>query len=324
MSLCESVLQILDRRRGERVSGEELGCELGVSRAAVWKAVRELRRDGVRIDAAPHGGYMLSPDADILTAEKITTRLKGSAASLDVRLYRTLESTNATARLAAEEGEQGPILFIAEEQTKGRGRETRRFHSPAGGGIYMSILLRPKLSPADTLCLTTAAAVAVAEAIERVSGKRAGIKWVNDVFIDRRKVCGILTEASLSIESGSVDYAVVGIGINASPPKGGFDPEIRAIAGAVSDEETADLRARLAAEVINIFYTLTDRLADREFFDEYRSRLFFLGESVTVLRGEERYSATAIDIDRDFRLIVRRDDGREEALSSGEISIKLG
>lgn len=323
MSLCDSVLRILDEKRGERVSGEELGSTLGVSRAAVWKAVRELRRDGVRIDAAPHGGYTISPDVDILTADKIASRLRGNAASLDVRLYRTLESTNSTARLAAENGEQGPAVFIAEEQTKGRGRETRRFHSPAGGGIYMSILLRPKLSPADTLCLTTAAAVAVAEAIERVSGKRAGIKWVNDVFIDCRKVCGILTEASLSIESGSVDYAVVGIGINASLPKGGFAPEIRSIAGAVCEKETTDLRARLAAEVLNIFCPLADRLSDREFFDEYRSRLFFLGESVTVLRGEERYVATALDIDRDFRLVVRREDGSEEALSSGEISIKL-
>lgn len=324
MSLSNGIVKILDSRRGERVSGEELGRALGVSRAAIWKSVRALRASGVPIDAVTSGGYSLSPDADILTEEKLRAGLRGAASPLRISLHESLPSTNSLAREIAESGESGDCVFVALEQTQGRGREDRRFHSPSGGGIYMSLLLHPRLTPADTLCLTTAAATAVAVAIERTVGASAGIKWVNDVFVDRRKVCGILTEASLSIESGSVRYAVVGIGINATPPKGGFPPELDGIAGAVSAGGEPDLRARLASEVINLFMEYYAALPERSFFDEYRRRLFFLGERVTVSRGDELYGATALEIDRDFRLILRRDSGETESLSSGEIRIRLG
>lgn len=323
MSVKNDLLKLLEKSRGDYISGEQLAEKLGVSRAAIWKAIKSLKTGGYSISAVPNKGYSLAENTDILSEESIVKYLGDAASDLRISVYKVLPSTNKFARELAEEGEgEGKVIF-AESQTNGHGRRGRDFFSPESTGIYMSLLLRPHFPAYQSLLLTTAAAVASARAIEDVSGKPAMIKWVNDVYMDNRKVCGILTEASLSLESGGLNYAVLGIGINVLPPKGGFPDSISNIAANVVDNVTGDVRSRLAAKVLTYFMEYYKDLTSKPFFDEYRRRLFFLGKKITILRGTSSTPATALDIDEDFHLLVQYEDGTKEYLSSGEISIKL-
>ena len=168
------------------------------------------------------------------------------------------------------------------------------------------------------------AAVAVAQAIEAHTQKTCGIKWVNDIFCEERKVCGILTEASLDLESGGLHYAVLGIGINIFPPEEGFPEELREIAGCISAEKSEDLNSRIAAEVMNRFFAEYPRIAEKRFLEEYRRRSILTGKSVNVLKaGTEPRPAEVRSIGDDLSLLVRYPDGTEESLSTGEVSIRL-
>ncbi len=238
-------------------------------------------------------------------------------------VFSSIDSTNTALKAMAARGEREGCVLIAEQQTAGRGRMNRSFFSPPAGGLYMSMLLRPALRAEDALLLTTAAAVAVAEAIEAVIGIRAEIKWVNDLFVRAQKVCGILCESALSSD-GRLDYAVVGIGINVRAPKGGFPPELAGIAGAlVADGEAAppELRSRLAAEILTRYAVLSSALPDTAFLDEYRRRSLVIGRRVTLSTTGE--TVTVEGIDDVCRLLVRTEYGEQKAVSSGECSILL-
>ena len=178
------------------------------------------------------------------------------------------------------------------------------------------------MAAADAVKITTAAAVSVALAVEKVSDQKPDIKWVNDIYINGRKICGILTEASFSMESGGLDYAVLGIGVNTYEPEGGFPEEIKDIAGPIFHERKSDMRNRIAAEIINNFMRLYDSFEENSFYPEYRKRLLWVGEKINVIRGSEKTPATMLGADEDCRLHVRYEDGREEYISSGEISIR--
>ncbi len=318
----EKLLDILAGRRGEFVSGQELADRLEVSRAAVWKGINALRREGIPVEASTNRGYCLPASADVLSAGELTRLLGRDAGRLTVRTFRSLPSTNREVKSAAAAGAPEGLVVLAERQTGGYGRRGRAFFSPDTTGLYMSLLLRPSLPAPASLLITTAAAVAAAEAVEELGGAPAGIKWVNDVIVGGRKVCGILTEAALSLESGSLDYAVLGIGVNLTSPAGGFPRELAGIAGAISDRPIPNGRCRLAASILRRFLPLYDHLSDASFFEAYRSRLTLLGKRITVLRGEEEREAEAIGLERDFRLLVRYSDGSTEALSSGEVSTR--
>ena len=323
MSVKDNLLALLDQDRGEYISGEQIAEHLGVSRTAVWKAIKSLQEDGYRISAVTNRGYALSEDTDILSAQSVSKYLTGPARDLRLSAFKSLPSTNQSARERALQGEEEGLVVLTDRQTVGRGRSNRTFFSPPGTGLYLSVLLRPKLAVGEALLLTTAAAVAVAEAIETCSGKTAQIKWVNDVLIDGKKVSGILTDAALALENGGMDYAIVGIGVNVLPPAGGFPPELRDIAGSVFSRETGDVRSRLAGEILNHFMRFYANLSAREFLAPYRERLFFLGRTVSVQKRDGPTPAVALGVDDNFRLQVRYDDGREEWLSSGEIRISL-
>ncbi|MBQ8400834.1 MAG: biotin--[Clostridia bacterium] len=174
----------------------------------------------------------------------------------------------------------------------------------------------------DALSITTYAAVCVSEAIEALSGRTAGIKWVNDVYLDDKKVCGILTEAAFSPAGDALRYAVLGIGINVAPPDGDFPPELMSIAASVFGDPAEDMRPRLAAEIVNRFFDWYPYLADKPFYDGYRDRLFLRGKPVQVLWGARTGTGICLDADRDFRLLVQMDDGTTQAISSGEVSVK--
>ena len=322
MSNKDQVLTALRAREGEFCSGEALAASLGVSRNAVWKGVTALRRAGYPIEAVTNRGYRLINAGDVLDEGGIRATLRADAEDLRFDIREEVSSTNLIAKERAQAGEAEGLVVMARRQSAGRGRLGRFFHSPEGTGLYMSLLLRPALPATDALLLTTAAAVAVCEAIETLSEKKAGIKWVNDVFVDGKKVCGILTEAGLDIESGGMAWAVVGIGVNLRAPQGGFPPEIAHIAGSVFDDDApAQGRSRLAAEILNRFMPMYRAAGERAFVKAYRERSLAIGRTVTLMPGGER--ALALDVDSDCRLIVRMPDGQSRALSSGEISIKL-
>lgn len=323
MTLKEKILEELTRRAEEYVSGETLAAELGVSRTAVWKAAAALKREGYPIDAATNRGYRLSRGGDVLTKAGVEALL--SDKSVRVTAYQSVSSTNALARELAERGEPEGAAVIAAGQTGGRGRGSRSFFSPEGTGIYLSLVLRPRLSVSEGALITTAAAVAVCRAIECVSGETAEIKWVNDVFVRERKVCGILTEAALSLESGGLDFCVLGIGVNISPPAGGFPPELADVAGAVfaQGQTPENIRNRLSAAILDNFSELYRDIGSSVIFEEYRRRLFILGRRVTVLRNGTERSAVVTGLDRSYDLRVRYDSGAEDLLSSGEVSLRV-
>ena len=330
MSVKTDVLQLLELHRGEYLSGGQLAQRLYVSRTAVWKAIRALQEQGYPIEAQPHRGYCLPPETNILSPQSLQKYWDGDC-PFTFEVYPQLPSTKLTAKEAASQGAPEGLVVLAREQTAGRGRLGRQFYSPSGTGLYMSLLLRPRISASDCLLITTAAAVATASAIEKVTGWDAKIKWVNDVFCDGHKVCGILTEASFDLEGGSPEYAICGIGVNLCPPEGGFPAELQNIAGALFDEDPpADICSRLAAEILKNFWGLYQQLPRHSFLEEYRRRSLLTGRSVLVLcPGRDPEPAVVLGIEDDFRLKVRMENcaanGREEIrfLSSGEVSIRL-
>ena len=324
MNTKEQLLALFEQNRGTYFSGETLAEQLQISRTAVWKAVNALRGDGYPIVAAQNKGYALAPHSDILSAAGVEKYLAGAAADVSVHVIPTVDSTNTRVKEIAGSGEPEGYVLIASQQTAGRGRRGHSFFSPEGTGVYLSILLRPHYASAEQAsALTTMAAVAVCEAIEDVSDSRAQIKWVNDVFIGSRKVCGILTEASFSMEDGSLEYAVLGVGINAVTPEGGFPEEIRDIAAAVFSEPADDGKNRLAAAFLNRFMAIYTDPDPSAYVERYRRRCMVIGREVQVISPTETRTALALDVDSACRLIVRFPDGHEETLFSGEIRVKL-
>lgn len=324
MTTKEKLLALLEDSKGTFFSGEEIARTLQVSRAAVWKAVSALREDGYTIDAATNKGYRLSPDSDILSPQGIRRFLKPEYRDLDLTVLPTAPSTNALVREKANQGRPEGCIIIACEQTDGRGRYGRQFFSPVDSGVYLSLLLRPTAySPQQATCLTAAAAAAMCQAIEAVTGQQPGIKWVNDIFLHGKKVCGILTEAAVGLETGTLNYMVLGAGVNLYPPVKGFPEEIKPIAGSVLERSCTEAKNRLVGEFLNRFWDFYTHPECRAYLEDYRSRSLAIGQNVTVLSAGRAVSAYAYGIDDDFRLLVRYENGDTEALSYGEIRIQL-
>lgn len=320
MNVRQKLITLFENKRGMFLSGEELADELGCSRAAVWKAVRALRAEGYAINAVTGKGYCLEAGNDVLSAAGIEKYLGDESFRLDVR--KCVGSTNTELRGLAEQGAEEGTVVISGMQTGGKGRLGRRFFSPSDTGLYLSILLRPKMPAADSVRITTAAAVAVADAIEECTGETPQIKWVNDIYLRGRKVCGILTEASFSLENGGLDYAVTGIGVNVYEPEGGFPAELADIAGSVSEMSREDLRNRLAASILSHFGKYYADLFSSKMLESYRSRLMWKGERIRVISGQSEYGAVMLDINDSYALRVMPDDGTERTVSSGEITIR--
>ncbi len=247
-----------------------------------------------------------------------------------VLAYSHLPSTNTAAKEWAEELPDAAVI-LAVSQSAGRGRLGRSFYSPNATGLYMSLFLRRPIPPMLAPRLTTIAAVATAHAIEHRIGRRVDIKWVNDLYMDGRKVCGILTEGAIDPQSSALRYTVIGIGVNLTPPEGGFPVELSNIACAILPhcEDVSTLRAALAADILNeLLPLLTTAMPggckELSVWQDYRDRCILLGRPITVHRGDgSAISAVAQDLDRDYRLLVRYEDGGTDALDSGEVSVKL-
>lgn len=324
MTTKEKLLELLEANKGIYFSGEEIARKLCLSRASVWKAVKALRQEGYAIDAVTNRGYCLSEETDILSPQGIRKYLKPAYRAMELTVLPAAPSTNTLLREKADQGYPEGYTVISNAQTEGRGRYGRRFYSPEDTGLYMSILLRPaRYTARQAARLTALAAVAMCEAIEAVSGQRAGIKWVNDIFVRGKKVCGILTEGSFGLESGTLEYAVLGVGVNVYPPKDGFPGQLKDIAGTVFDSPRNDGKNRLAGEFINRFLDCYAAPDQTPYIGQYRSRSLVVGRPVTVFAGGKSRGAVACGIDDECRLLVRYDDGETASLSYGEISVGL-
>ena len=312
MALKEEVLKYLSDNSSEYISGEELAHSLGKSRTAVWKAIKSLQADGYRIDAVTNRGYMLDAGNDILNAQEIKKSL-----SFDCRVeyYKTLDSTNNVAKRIIAEGEDDVLLVVGEEQTSGRGRQGKSFYSPGGTGIYMSLVVHPMIELQNAVTATTAAAVAVCRAIESLTDKKPMIKWVNDVYLDGKKICGILTEAVTDFETQTVSSIIIGIGINLTTKD--FPRDVQNASCLNADVKRAELIGAVANElnrIVNSGYG--------EFLEYYRAHSLVVGEDIVFIKNGVSTSARAVGIDDFGGLEVELADGTHHTLRSGEITVR--
>ncbi|MBW5389502.1 biotin--[acetyl-CoA-carboxylase] ligase [Brachyspira hampsonii] len=325
-NLKENIISILESNKGLFISGEKLANDLNVSRTAIWKAVKSLKNEGYDILSVSNKGYALSKETDILSSKIIKDNMPKYSDKFSFLIYKTVESTNTIARAMAIKGAESGTVIIAEEQTSGYGRNGKFFFSPYGTGIYMSIILNLKKEKKifNSSFITTAAAMAVSKSIEEVTNESTQIKWVNDIFINNKKVCGILTEGSFSFEDGKLDYAVIGIGINVNFPKKGFPKELDNIAASINNDNlknNSDIRNILIAKILENLYEYY--FNDINFYEEYKKRSFLIGKKVSVdINGKENI-VKVLDIDKTFALIVELKNGEIDRLTSGSVNYKI-
>lgn len=318
MTVKEKLLMLFEAHKGVYYSGQEMADALQVSRAAVWKAVKALQGEGYPIDAVTNRGYCMAETADILSPQGVEKYLHTEGILLEV--FPAVPSTNALVRREAALGRPEGYVAAANAQSEGRGRYGRSFCSPEGTGIYLSILLRPRDCTAErAVAMTTMAAAAMCRAVQQVSGLHPKIKWVNDLFLNGKKVCGILTEGAFSMESGMLEYAVLGVGVNLYPPREPFPEDLQSIAGTLFDSPRSDMKNRLTAAFLDCFF---DYYRGGEgYLERYRGESMVLGRTIRVLKPSGEKTARALEIDDACRLLVRYSDGTAERLSCGEIRI---
>ncbi len=341
---------LLDADRGH-ISGEDLACLCSVSRTAIWKAIASLKKQGYIIEGITNRGYKIVAEPDPLDSEIIKKNLEEAGFDYGpVEVYESVDSTNlAGKRKISEIGsfigpdgkftEKGALwnksLFVSGHQTSGRGRMGRVFVSPPNTGVYFSFLYAPESGISDPSFLTATAAVAVSEAIDELyKTKSSGIKWVNDVFVNGRKVCGILTEGSANFETGRVEACVTGIGINLYPVD--FGKEAGKVAGALLQElgykKNPVSRNELVSLIVKkllAYYTAIEKKDStvlKPLMQKYRDKSILIGKTVLVnpvagLSGQEPYQALILDIDDKAQLVVQKSDGTVESLHSGEVSL---
>ena len=319
----EKILTIL-RNKTDYVSGEELCKNADISRAAIWKHVEKLREEGYGIEASPHLGYRLLNIPDRLIPAEIKWKLKTKVLGKEIISYKKVGSTNDIAYELAEKGLRDGSIILAEEQEKGKGRHGRRWLSPSKGGIYLSAILRPHITPNEIPKITLLAAVAAAKAIRETAGLQAMIKWPNDILVNNRKVCGILTE--MKAEQDSVDFIVIGIGINVNTPLKALPKGASSLKEELrhrgKDEYVS--RVELTKKLIEKLeedYFLLKKEGFRPIMDEWKRLTDMLGSRVKVVLQNRAFEGLVHDIDPDGALVVRKDAGTLERISSGDIVV---
>ncbi len=315
--LDEKILKILRSSKDEYISGEEICRSAGVSRAAIWKHMEKLREDGYEIDASPHLGYRFVRAPDRLIPSEVKLGLRTKVLGQEVISYAKLDSTNDLAYELAAKGAREGTLILAEEQMKGKGRLGRNWVSPPKSGIYMSVVLRPKMPPNEISRITLLAAVSVAKAIRRLSGLEAMITWPNDILINRKKVCGILTE--MRAEQDTIDFIVVGIGINVNTPVKGLPKGATSIKEETHDAVSRVELTRAVLEALEENYARLKKEGFDPIMEEWKALSEMLGSRIKVTLPNRTFECQARDIDRDGALIVRLDSGVLERVSSGDV-----
>jgi len=330
MKTADKILDLLEKNKGKAISGEKIAEILGISRMAVWKHIKALKEEGYGISSVSNRGYELLEAGDVFSTKSIMDELAdeengyNGKIKLEAEVREEVTSTNALLKdMAAAGADEGRVL-IAKKQTAGRGRLGRNFFSPKNG-IYLSMLLKPNMDFREAMLLTTIAAVAVVEAVREVTGKDTGIKWVNDVYLEGKKICGILTEAVTDVENGRLSYAVVGIGVNITRPSDeNFPEELKDIAGFVYDgeEPPKGIMSKLTAAIIKNYFKYYEKLPEHSFMESYKKNQTLLNKDIVVITSDSSKKAKVKGVDDEARLLVEYEDGKEEALFTGEVSVR--
>lgn len=316
--LDEKILKVLREETDSYVSGEELCKSAGISRAAIWKHIEKLRGEGYEIEAFPHLGYKLLKIPDSLIPGEIKWNLGAKVIGREIISYKKIDSTNDSAYGLAEKGMKEGTVIIAEEQAHGKGRHGRKWMSPSGCGIYMSVILRPNMAPNEIPRITLLAAVCIAKSIREFTGLGAMIKWPNDILVNDKKVCGILTE--MKAEQDRVNFIIVGMGINVNTdkkhlPKGSSSIKEELGRGSIS-------RVELAKKVLENFekeYNVLHKEGFKPIIDQWKSLSVMIGSRVKVSLANRSFEGQAYDIDPDGALVVRLESGVMERVSSGDV-----
>lgn len=324
MSTKDKVLQYLQDVDSEYVSGQKLADNLGMSRTAVWKAIDDLRKSGAVIQAVTNKGYHI-----VRTTPNMSQKsLSESLSNLDVFYFDEIDSTNNYCKQLSSKGRKENALVVSSKQLKGRGRLGRVFESP-NGGIYFSLLLNTDKSFEDNLLVTSATSVAISRAIKKVCDKETEIKWVNDIYYKDKKVCGILTEGIIDMESGTIGAMVIGIGINFSTQLKQFDLSLHSILTSLYDGEKNIpdnvSQTLLVTTVVKELFAIWDNITcDKSFLDEYRRRSNVIGKYVNLYINNEMKSGYALDIDNNANLLVKLDEsGKTITLNTGEVTLRI-
>jgi len=325
VNLDAQILLVLRNLGGSAISAADLASQLGVGRSTIAAHIADLRRHGFDIPASPHGGYRLVGTPEYLNADDIVSRLgKPRVVGRDIRVFKETTSTNDVIEKLARDGVAEGVVAFAESQTLGRGRLGRRWFSPAGKGLWFSVLLRPKLTPQQTTQITVSASVALARAVETVTGLSPKIKWPNDLLVNGRKVAGILTE--LAAEQDVVRHVVVGIGIDVNIEPHRFPPELKQTATSLSIEaghviDRAELGARILRELDDVY----SRIMRREFeavAEEWETKCSTVGKLVVVTIGDRRVRGRAEALNSEGALLLRTEHGHLESITGGDVIVE--
>lgn len=318
----EEIVRLM-REKADYVSGQELCEYFGVSRTAVWKSMKQLEKDGYQIEAVQHKGYRLIENDDLVSQIEISAHMNTCWAGRNLVYLKEADSTNLAVKTLAEKDAPAGTLVVADAQTAGRGRRGRSWISPPGEAIYMSLLLRPDCNPDKASSLTLVMALAVVEALEEIAPSSCGIKWPNDVVMNGKKVCGILTE--MSAELDAIHYVIIGTGINANQSL--FEEELADKATSLLIETGHKVnRAQFIARVMHFFekeYEVFIRTYDLSgLTDMYNQYLLNRGKQVRVLDPKGEYEGVAQSINERGELLVERKDGTVTAVYAGEVSVR--
>ncbi len=318
MTTKSKLLEILEQNKGNYLSGNELAKRLEISRTAVWKGMKSLQQEGYSIVAVTNKGYLLEENNDILSEEGIRLQLKKKDVLIEV--WKEITSTNQRMKqLAVEKKLPHGSVVIAQSQSEGKGRKGRKFYSPKDSGLYLSILLYPKKTTQESLEITAAVAVAVCKAVENCCDVSLGIKWVNDLYLGCKKVCGILTEAVTDFETGDIEFVVAGIGLNLYEPIGGFPKDLEEKAGAILPFGHKVNKNKLVGKMVNQILEETMKVGiDREYVD----RNIVPGKRIRISFGETEREVLAKEILDDGKLLVINEKNEEEIFPSGDVSVR--
>jgi len=324
MTVDAQILTALRAGGPDGVSGAELSQKLGISRAAIWARIEEMRGLGYEIEASPHSGYHLKSVPDVLHADDIISRLGAKKViGRDIRVFQETTSTNDVIEKLARDGAKEGVVVFAETQTKGRGRLGRTWTSPKGKGLWFSILLRPTLPPQSVTRVTIASATAVARAIRKQTGLRPSIKWPNDILFGDKKCVGILTE--LSAELDKIKYVILGIGVDVNMNAEEIPASLKAIATSLRIESgQLHSRAELAAEILRQLDYDYRRIVQDDFdevADEWVSQCDTIGRQVSIQMGSNVVTGRAEALDSDGALLLRTSHGRLERIMGGDVSV---
>ncbi|KAF0091713.1 MAG: BirA family transcriptional regulator biotin operon repressor / biotin-acetyl-CoA-carboxylase ligase [Fusobacteria bacterium] len=319
MGIKDQLLDILEHNREQYISGQELAEKLSVSRNAIWKNIKKLQEEGHSIVGINNRGYRLDILSDMITKQGIKIHLLPQNDKYNIIVYDTVDSTNNYGKKLISNGSKEETIIISNEQTKGRGRMGREFYSPANTGVYMSFVLFPNRHVSELGTLTTKACVAVCRVIEAIKECKAEIKWVNDIYVDKKKVCGILTEAVTDFESGTVEAIVIGIGLNISTASSDFPDELSLSAGSVNPESVS--RNIIVAKLINEVMAVYIDGDDKVLMDEYRQRCFLIDKEITYYRNGVLSLGKVVDVNDQGNLIIEKENGVTDILNSGEVTL---